>query len=129
MESMESTATVSPRIISSGWGKMEVDGLGKGKDFKLWPGGGRAWDWGEYGTGHRSGIQKGDVQELIEHGSQLVILTTGRMGRLKVSQATIDTLEALSIEVIVTSTKKGIQLYNDYGQKGVAVGGLFHSTC
>ena len=32
---------------------MTVAGLGDGKDFKLWPGGGRAWDWRETGTHHR----------------------------------------------------------------------------
>ena len=33
-----------PRILRISWGRMEVQGLGAGKDFKLYPGGGRAWD-------------------------------------------------------------------------------------
>lgn len=28
-------------------GHMEVEGIGEGKDFKLYPGGGREWDWSE----------------------------------------------------------------------------------
>ncbi len=126
---MEQVIAASPRIISSGWGKMEIELIGRGKDFKLWPGGGRPWDWSEHGTGHSKGIQLGDVQELITMGCQVVVLTSGRLKRLKVPQAIIDTLTAQSIEVVVASTKKGIQLYNDYAEKGMAVGGLFHSTC
>ncbi len=119
----------SPRILSSGWGKIEVEKIGRGKDFKLWPGGGRSWDWSEYGTSHNQGIQPGDVEELITKGCQVVVLTTGRLKRLKVPEITVDALNANSIEVVVASTKKAIQLYNEYAEKGVPVGGLFHSTC
>ncbi len=119
----------SPRILSSGWGEMEVEALGISKDFKLWPGGGRSWDWTEFGTGHSRGIQQGDVEELIKKGCKIVVLTTGRMSRLSVPQATVNSLKARSIEVVVTDTKKGIELYNDYVKRGLPVGGLFHSTC
>lgn len=126
---MDNSHGVSPRILSSSWGKMEVEQIGSGKDFKLWPGGGRPWDWSEYGTGHSRGIQQGDVQDLITKGCQVVVLTTGRLKRLKVPQTTLDALKAQSVEVVVADTKKGIQLYNDYAATGRAVGGLFHSTC
>jgi len=42
----------SPRIVEISWGHLEVEGLGAGKDFKLYPGGGRPWDWNETGTWH-----------------------------------------------------------------------------
>jgi len=32
----------SPCINHVSWGRMEVEGLGAGRDFKLYPGGGRA---------------------------------------------------------------------------------------
>lgn len=126
---MEKSVAGSPKILSSGWGKMEIENIGPGKDFKLWPGGGRSWDWSENGTGHGNGIQQGDVQELINNGCEIVILTTGRLKRLKVPLSTVETLKSESIEVVVAGTKKGIALYNDYAEKGRAVGGLFHSTC
>ena len=126
---MEHVIDPSPRIISSGWGEMVVETIGRAKDVKLWPGGGRPWDWAEYGTGHSRGIQQGDVEELINKGCRVVILTTGRMKRLKVPRNIVDVLKGQSIEVVVADTKKAIQLYNDYAEKGMAVGGLFHSTC
>ncbi|MGW8192727.1 MAG: Mth938-like domain-containing protein [Desulforhopalus sp.] len=126
---MKKMTTTSPKILSSGWGKMDIENLGSGKDFKLWPGGGKSWDWSEHGTSHSGGVQKDDVLELIDNDSRVVILTTGMLKRLKVPAATVELLREHGIEVIVVSTKKGIQLYNDYVAKGTAVGGLFHTTC
>ncbi len=40
----------SPKVLRIEWGQMDVEGVGSGKDFKLWPGGGRSWDWNETGT-------------------------------------------------------------------------------
>ena len=48
---------VAPRITGSSWGRIETDDGRSFKDAKLWPGGGREWDWTETGTGHRPGIQ------------------------------------------------------------------------
>jgi len=42
---------------------MQVEGIGAGKDFKLYPGGGREWDWDETRTWHTPGIQPADVKE------------------------------------------------------------------
>jgi len=67
----------SPRIDRISWGRMEVEGLGEGKDFKLYPGGGRAWDWAETGTRHSPGIQPADVEELVAHGATTVVLSQG----------------------------------------------------
>lgn len=126
---MKNENEISPQILSSGWGKMEVDTLGRGKDFKLWPGGGKNWDWAEHGTGHNKGIQVEEVSELIANNCTTVILTTGRANRLRVPQKTIETLKSKGIEVIITDTKNGINTYNEYVEKGVRIGGLFHSTC
>ena len=120
---------ISPRILSSDWGKMMVDGIGGGKDFKLWPGGGRPWDWSEYGTEHDRGIQPGDVEDLLNHGCELVILTTGRTQSLSVAKPTLALLKKKGVETIVVATDEGIALYNNYAKQGKAVGGLFHSTC
>lgn len=121
--------TVSPKIISVGWGKMIIEQLGVGKDFKLWPGGGRSWDWNENGTGHARGIQVEDVKEIVSHGAKVIILTKGVFSRLKVPAKTKTYIEENNIEVIVTSTNNGVKIYNDYVKKHVPVGGLFHSTC
>jgi hypothetical protein len=55
---------------------MAVEGVRTGKDYKLWPGGGREWDWRETDTHHVPGIRPADVQELLEHGSETLVLRT-----------------------------------------------------
>ena len=119
----------SPRINELSWGRMAIDGVGTGKDFKLWPGGGREWDWTETGTHHVPGIQPADVDELLVNGSQVIVLTRGMLLRLHTCSQTMRFLETKGIDVYVVETKKAAQIYNDLVSRGEAVGGLFHSTC
>ncbi|MCY3023299.1 MAG: Mth938-like domain-containing protein [Planctomycetota bacterium] len=119
----------SPRIIASSWGKLEVEGLGIGKDFKLYPGGGRPWDWRETGTQHSPGIQPADIQELIDQGCVVIVLTRGRQLALQVCPETIKLLEEKRIRYHSAETGAAIELYSQLAAKGEALGGLFHSTC
>ena len=118
----------SPKITHISWGRMEVRGLGAGKDWKLYPGGGREWDWGETGTRHDPGIQPADVRELLDHGARVVVLGCGMTSRLRVSDETITLLEQYNIPLHVRETKDAVDLYNRLAGSE-AVGGLFHSTC
>jgi len=118
----------SPRIVQISWGRMEVEGLGAGKDFKLYPGGGRAWDWAETGTRHSPGIQPADVEELVARGAITVVLSQGMNKRLHVHPDTRRYLEERSIPVHVAETREAVKIYNDLAG-GTLVAGLFHSTC
>jgi hypothetical protein len=51
---------------------LEIEGHPTFKDAKLFPGGARAWDWRETGTGHVPGIQ--NEQQVIRHPLWLVIV-------------------------------------------------------
>ncbi len=67
----------SPPVTHISWGRMEIEGIGIGRDFKLYPGGGRPWDWKETDTHHVPGIQPADVQELLDNGSRIIVLSRG----------------------------------------------------
>lgn len=118
----------SPTILAVSWGRMDVAGLGVGKDFKLYPGGGREWDWSETGTRHAPGIQPADVEELLTHGATVIVLSLGMDQRLQVDPATLRMLDERSVAVHVAETRKAVELYNDLAESH-PVGGLFHSTC
>jgi hypothetical protein len=107
---------------------MEVAGLGVGKDFKLYPGGGREWDWSETGTRHVPGIQIADVEELLAHGATVIVLSLGMDMQLHVDPDTSRYLEERSVEVHAVETREAVKIYNDLADQ-VAVAGLFHSTC
>ena len=107
---------------------MDVEGLGTGRDFKLYPGGGRPWDWNETGTHHVPGIQPSDVQELLANGSKVVILTRGMELVLQTCPETLQMLRDKGIRYHIEETKKAVDLYNQLAETE-PVGGLFHSTC
>jgi hypothetical protein len=102
--------------------------VGTGKDFKLYPGGGREWDWRETGTQHDPGIQPADVEELLDNGANVVVLSRGMQLALKTSPKTLEMLKQRSITVYVKETKEAVEIYNRLADEN-AVGGLFHSTC
>lgn len=120
--------TESPRIETIAWGRMAVTGLTPGKDFKLWPGGGRPWDWTETGTHHHPGIQPADVEELLDHGARVIVLSRGMLKMLDTMESTRDMLSRNGIEIHVEETKRAVARYNQLAAS-CAVGGLFHTTC
>lgn len=128
---METTKTApSPKIASHSWGQIKVAGYDSAfKDVKLYPGGCREWDWSETGTRHEPGIQVSDVQELVEHGAETIVLTKGVYERLKVCPETLEMLQKQGIEVYVEQTEEALKTYNNLVEQGMAVAGLFHSTC
>ncbi len=125
---MPDNMKLSPRILSISWGHMEVDGLGAGKDFKLYPGGGRAWDWSETGTRHSPGVQPDDVQELLLHGATAVVLSRGMELQLQIDPRTLEILDEKGVTVHVAETMEAVRTYHRLATTQ-PVGGLFHSTC
>ena len=126
---MGDEAKKSPRIDLVEWGRMRIAGIGDGKDFKLWPGGGREWDWSETGTRHAPGIQPADIEELLDHGVRILVLSRGMLLRLETSAETLELLQRRGIEVRIAETREAAAIYNELADSGAAVGGLFHSTC
>ena len=119
----------SPYIDHITWGRMKVAGIGTGKDFKLWPGGGRKWNWRETDTHHVPGIQRADVKELLDNGSRVIVLSRGMLLMLRTCQETLEMLEKRQVAVHIAETKAAAEIYNDLVSGGEAVGGLFHSKC
>ena len=123
------SANRSPRVGHVSWGRLEVEGRAEPyKDAKLFPGGSREWNWRETNTSHRPGIQIADVQELLECGSEVVVLSRGMAECLHVPRETLDFLRERKIPVHVLPTQHAVALYNKLAQTE-AVGGLFHTTC
>ena len=119
----------SPRIKELSWGRLEVEGFDRPfKDAMLFPGGAREWDWNETGTGHETGVQPGDVLELLDKGAAVIVLSRGMNGRLQVSAETLRMLKEKGVPVHVLETRAAVNLYNELCERE-PVGGLFHSTC
>ena len=116
-----------PAYHSSLLGRLELED-GSFKDAKLFPGGSREWDWNETGTDHVPGIQPADVEELLEHGATVVVLSKGFHERLQICQQTLQMLEDKNISVHVEQSEEAVRLYNEL-RETERVGALIHSTC
>lgn len=126
---MTEQKTLSPKITHLSWGSLEIEGQSSlFKDVKLFPGGARKWDWNETGTEHEPGIQPSDVEELLEHGATVIVLSRGFYERLQVSRETLQELEERNITTHVEQTEEAVRLYNEL-TKSEKVGALVHSTC
>ncbi len=119
---------VSPIVDVVAWGEIRVGGFGVFKDAKLFPGGAREWDWSETGTRHSPGIQPADVDELVERGAEVVVLSRGMDERLEVMPKTLHHLERSGVEAHVAESRAAVELYNELAQTRPA-GALIHSTC
>jgi hypothetical protein len=119
----------SPRIRHLSWGRLEVEGRRAFKDAKLYPGGAREWDWRETGTRHVPGIQPMEVEELLEHGAEVVVLSKSMLERLQVCPETLDLLARRGIPAHVLPTGEAVRLYNELADSEQKVGALLHSTC
>jgi hypothetical protein len=119
----------SPQIMHVSWGRLHIEGKAKPyKDAKLFPGGSREWNWRETNTEHVPGIQPSDIQELLDHGAKVVVLSQGMAECLQVPGETLDFLKERQIEAHVLPTPKAAEVYNQLA-KSAPVGGLFHTTC
>lgn len=119
---------LSPKIEAVSWGRIRVAGSGEYKDVKIFPDGARAWDWRETGTHHRPGIQPKDVDELLDHHAEEIVLSRGMWLALQVMPETLRLLHDREVPVHVLETRKAVIKFNELRDR-VAVGGLFHSTC
>ena len=120
----------SPQITHFKWGQLTVQGRTDPlKDGKFFPGGSREWDWSETGTRHQPGIQPADVQELLDNGAQIVVLSKGVDEMLHTMPATFEFLADQGIEVHHLQTERAIDKYNGLAATGQPVGALIHSTC
>ena len=119
----------SPKIKQVTWGRLEVDGVAEPyKDANLFPGGSKEWNWRETGTSHQPGIQPADVQELLDHGATVVVLSRGMQLCLHVPSETLEFLKERQIPAHVLPTPEAVETYNKLAEKE-SVGGLFHTTC
>jgi hypothetical protein len=120
------------RITQVSWGRIEVtigDHAAWFKDCKVWPGGARIWDWRETGTHHQPGIQPADIEEILNQGVEVLILSRGMELKLATSPETRHFLHQRGVEFHVEETRRAVELFNEEVERGRKVGGIFHSTC
>ncbi len=120
--------TLSPVISQHVWGEITLQSGQRFRDVKLWPGGARTWDWNETGTRHDPGIQWADVEELLSHRPQVMVLSRGVHGVLKVPPELVAKIAEHGVMVEVLYTPEAVARYNELAAT-TPVAALVHSTC
>jgi hypothetical protein len=118
----------APKITTLSWGRIATE-AGVFRDAKLWPGGGRNWDWTETGTDHDIGLQPADIEELLDHGATIIVVGRGQHERLSVPRGAVSTAERVGARMEVLPTKAAVERYNALAGQGELVGALIHTTC
>ena len=75
------------------------------------------------------GIQVADIAELIGHGANVIVLSRGMQLVLQTAPETAKWLDQHGVKHHILETREAAKLYNELAGQGIAVGGLFHSTC
>ncbi|HZD22917.1 MAG TPA: Mth938-like domain-containing protein [Acidimicrobiia bacterium] len=119
---------ISPRVNRLEWGQVHTE-IGSFRDVKLWPGGGRGWDWTETGTHHSPGVHTSDIRELLDNGATTIVIGRGQLGRLEVTDQAMTLIGDRDAEAVVLESDEAITRYNTLAAAGVQVGALIHSTC
>ncbi len=83
-------------------------------------------DWWRI-EGHR--LQLADLQQVLNINFDVLIVGTGYNGLMKVDPEVIEEFKRRGIEVIIHTTKKAVEKYNEMVDKGKKVVGAFHLTC
>lgn len=95
----------------------------------MWPGGAHEWDWRLSTTRHKPGIHPSAVEELIERGCSIIVLSRGMDLVLETMPETFERLKLAGVRCEWLQSKQAVERYNALFSAGEHVGMLLHSTC
>ncbi len=125
---MAATAPIIKKLV---WGTTTIEHDGEVTSYKDCmdsPTGAYSWNWSTTGTQHVPGIQIADLNCIIDE-VDVVILSQGMKGVLKVHPDTLPYLKECKKEYHVLLSPQAVKLYNQLVKEGKKVGILIHSTC
>ena len=113
------------RIDSYRFGEMLVNGQSFTSDLIIYDD--RVDDqwWRE--NGHTVLLQ--DLGDIVDESPEVLVVGRGKLGAMKIPQATIDAVEEAGIQLIDARTEEAIEVYNQIAHTGKHVVGAFHLTC
>lgn len=80
-------------------------------------------------TRHRPGIQPADIDDILAHNVDVMLLSRGMECMLHTCADTEYLLRSRDIAYHIAETQQAVDLFNTLTRQGKKVGGVFHSTC
>lgn len=112
------------RIESYSFGRMRVDGTDYTSDLIILPEGIIPSWWRK--EGHN--LQPEDIEAVLDAAPEVLVIGTGAMGMMSVSEGALSALREAGIEVLAERTGKAVETFNRVSQARRAAG-AFHLTC
>ena len=112
-------------ITEFSFGRIVVEGQACHNDIKIVQGK-LVPDWWRK-SGHSVEIE--DVQDILDSGSQILVVGTGQPGYMKITDALRRQLQTKNIQLIEEPTAKAIQTFNRLHNEGKQVSAGFHVGC
>ncbi len=111
-------------IDSYSFGRIRINGEEYTSDVIIYPGRIQSNWWRK--EGHKLQIE--DMEEVLKHPPELLIVGTGAYGAMSVPEETRKHIESKGIQLVVEKTDEACKTYNDLRDKEKAVA-TFHLTC
>lgn len=112
-------------IDSYHFGEMWIEGIRYRNDLAILPS--RIESNWRRTRGHQ--LQMEDIKSFLDEIGEFVVIGTGRIGMMKVSDDIINELEKQGITVIVKPTSEAWKQFNALHNADMTVTGMFHLTC
>ena len=112
-------------ITEFSFGRIVVGGQICNSDIKIVQGN-LALNWWRK-SGHS--VEIDDVQDVLDSGSEILVIGTGQPGYMKITESLRRHLETNNIQLIEEPTAKAIQTFNRFYTEGKRVSGGFHVGC
>lgn len=111
------------------FGAININGKKHKRDVFLFPDGSlQKRKRGFWRLGSHS-IKKEEISDLLETGSDTVIIGTGAMSRAKLTPDAESAVRQAKAELIVLPSKKATEKYNEQVGLGKRVAAMIHITC
>ena len=118
--------TMKLRIDGYSFGRMTISGKEFTSDLIIYQDGHIQDDWWR-AQGHH--LFPDDITSVIDAAPEMLIIGTGAMGLMKVSETLLNMCEKRGIEVKVSRTAAAVTRFNEAAKENKVVTACFHLTC
>jgi hypothetical protein len=113
------------RIDQYKFGEIVIDGQPYSRDLLILADRVAAGWWRD--EGHKLSVT--DLEDILADPPQVLVVGTGRYGRMSVLSETQQALAAEGVELVACPTKAACQTYNEMASAGKRVMAALHLTC
>ena len=111
------------KINSTKFGEITINGKPHDSDMTVYWNGKMSYRTKEHT------IELGEFIKVLKAGPEIVIIGTGEVGVVKLTQEVVQWAEDKKVTIYTEKTPKAAEIFNAFAEQGKKVVGIFHVTC